>query len=446
MTIIKKPDGGYHIVSLELLCSAWLAYRHGGVSWLGFRVFLALLECEARRAAATRVGNSSCGTLWYKSIVPEIQELVGCARPAQVRASLVHLQKAGLVQARDDAVAVTGAVSMTRDAEIMIRHLGRRGTVPIPRRVLRYLAQQGTVAVTAYMLCAVIRSCRLRARGEFAATGRCSTGLVAQSFDVGHRSVKRAVGIVKAIGWLTKEPELDRWSAMHGPRIEVSTNWTIPSIEMTRGRKANSTRMTPAIEKKKLLSDLENQEPAGVLEGNDQRLPSAVNEPLRRVRRDELQDVRRLRLRFDSAVASGLVEPGQASYLQFLAAAQRATRVGNHNPPGLFVAIVTRELWSYISQTDEERARALLRQEDSQSSATASGCDSRRVRALVDQILNRSSCRFDRVRENASTTQAMFSKNEAASELTPVSNSPAITRSASTTDSTFSMKVDRNAA
>ena len=76
----------------------------------------------------------------------------------------------------------------------------------------------------------------------------------------------------------------------------------------------------------------------------------------------DLRSPGRLEQLWAQALGRGWVRGSDAERLNFFASAAHATRVGEKNPPGLFVAVVRRGLWRVLSQADEERGRALLRE------------------------------------------------------------------------------------
>jgi hypothetical protein len=74
-----------------------------------------------------------------------------------------------------------------------------------------------------------------------------------------------------------------------------------------------------------------------------------------------LNDERALLTLYDEAVSGGTIGSTESDRLRFFAAAEHAGGKGTRNPPGLFVAVVKRRLWSYISHAEEESARRRLR-------------------------------------------------------------------------------------
>ncbi len=74
----------------------------------------------------------------------------------------------------------------------------------------------------------------------------------------------------------------------------------------------------------------------------------------------DLRDTRRTLELFEDAKRRGLTNGSEADRLNFLAAAERARRVGAKNPCGLLAQIVRRRLLRYVAGVDEDAARRRL--------------------------------------------------------------------------------------
>jgi hypothetical protein len=61
------------------------------------------------------------------------------------------------------------------------------------------------------------------------------------------------------------------------------------------------------------------------------------------------------------AVDEGAISNSEADRLNFFAAANHARVIGSINPPGLFVRIVRSKLFGFLTQADEDAARAQIR-------------------------------------------------------------------------------------
>lgn len=345
-----KPPGGYRAVPLNQLCEVWSAYRAGELSWLTVRVYFALQELWARIEAVARVKQMPAGRhgiFATDTSVHALQDTIRCARPSQVRAAVRALHTLKVMKEVRGAWWPTSPGIASCGARSMQAALGRTGSIPIPRRMLRWLAAEGTAVSSAYLLGAVVRTCHVRANG-FQARGTCSIRFVAEAFRVDPRSVKRAAAAVRVLGWVLRA---NKPSTRLGAAVEVAAP-ALLGTAMSPQRTRYRTGMSPHTTCTKLLKDLDHQE-LGLRLGQ---------KPLRQLRERELVHTPALNRRFREMVEGGLLEASEADRLRFFAAAQHALRVGRQNPCGLFYAVVTRGLWQFISHADEEGARALLRE------------------------------------------------------------------------------------
>jgi hypothetical protein len=69
-----------------------------------------------------------------------------------------------------------------------------------------------------------------------------------------------------------------------------------------------------------------------------------------------------LLLLFEETTRQGLTQGSESARLQFVAAAEHALIIGAQNPCGLFVHLLRRKLWHFITQEDEDAANKRLKQ------------------------------------------------------------------------------------
>lgn len=439
----KQPPGGYRLLPVTQLCAVWTAYLAGELSWLAVRVFLALQEVAARREATERSMRRR-GRIYrpYRivagEIVGELQQLVGCARLTQVRTALRQLVTTGVLAESDGVLSVDDCKTPGIDVGPMLAQLGRGGRVPVPRRVLRYLALRSSAASAAFLLGAACRCCYLQRGGAYSARGRCSIRFVAEAFELHERSVKRATAELAAQGWVTRPVDNCAWRRRWGGVIELHA--VAFDSETSPRAPAHRTGLSPAIEKRKLLTDVKNQERRVVSEDGQVRC-------LRAVQLRELRDANCLERRFQRVVRSGLLANTPADRLQFHAAAVHALRVGRRNPCGLFVAVIRRGIWAYISQGDEDAARAMLaRTERTVVERQRCSPDLKRLQAMVAGVASRVAWPASQPTRNCRNTAATRPKSCAAQCSPQSSASPRMASSASSTASTFSANVAANTA
>lgn len=355
----RKPDGGFCFIPAMALMRAWWAYRGKIIRLQDLRVWFACFEVVARRCDVAP-------DRFPRYTREEIHRLVGGRDAANVQTAIRRLSNAGLLDWSERSIRVPPhGWDVERDSdpkwqrmvELVVNH---RRKVPVPRRTLRFLASMSRPVSIATVLGHLLR-CLYYRNGLCVPDGRCKASWVAETFGVDVRNVKAARLYLGEIEWLVVENSsqtaLNRW----GAAVRVNLAWNDK-----RGRGENGS--PPPLGRKavgsplprrnrKLSSRMKDQKP--------QTDPGACMQARKPILRDvcieDLKIPARLEVLFEEARRRGLTRDGEAARLCFHSAAAHALRVGRRNPPGLFVSIVRRGLWSFISAVDEEVARKLTR-------------------------------------------------------------------------------------
>ncbi len=362
----RKPEGGFTLVSTGVLLAAWWAYRAKNLTLLELRVWLASLELISRRCELEQHRSP-------RFRLAEIHSLVGSRNDVSIRRAMRRLVRMGLLIRSGKGLSIPRSVSIlssVTDSSAAIRIKGVQSTrriVPVPRRLLRYLAQSGRSSIIATAFGHLLR-CLFYRSGECVSGGRCKASWIAEVFDVDVRTVKAARKELVELGWLvTREAtqcQLNRW----GLPVVINLQWS-HAREVSESPPPHCVKESgtpPPIENKKLSSRAKNHEPAkrgpvGVSDQNNQPKPPI----LRRVMAEDLIDPTRLEELYRQAIQKRLVSGTPCDRLRFFGAAERACRVGASNPCGLFISLVRRQHWDFITQHDEDRAvRALRRLDD----------------------------------------------------------------------------------
>lgn len=351
----KKPDGGFVFISAMALMRAWWAYRQKIVRQFDLRVWFACFEAVARR----------CGTpenRFPRYAKEEIHRLVGGRDPARISAALRRLSKADLVEWSQDSIRFPrftpdAADGPGHDLQSMIDLVeNHRRRVPVPRRTLRFLARMSQPVLMATVLGHLLR-CMYYRNGMCCPYGRSKASWIASVFGVDGRNVKAARKRLRDMGWLTVEPSsqtaLNRW----GPVACINLAWRDgrPQRSESPPRTLIRPRQSPPPrENKELSSRMKNQNPAFTERSG---VRSKGTPTLRNVKAVDLCHTDRIDLLWRQAQAARLVGGAEADRLRVHAAAAHALRVGTRNPPGLFVTIMRRGMWAYLSNEDEDSAR-----------------------------------------------------------------------------------------
>jgi len=241
--------------------------------------------------------------------------------------------------------------------------INHRRKVPVPRRTLRFLAGLSRPVAIATVLGHLLR-CLYYRSGLCEPCGRCKASWIAEVFGVDVRNVKAARLHLNEIGWLvvqeTHQTAMNRW----GAAVTIQLDWSFgqsPPLDKPPPPPADSSAESPPpIENWELSSRMKNQKPARAVRSGACR-KSDKPARLTNVTPEDLKTPNRLESLFVQARDHGLTQGGEAARLRFFAAAKHALRVGRRNPPGLFVSIIRRGLWSFISVIDEDAARQQVR-------------------------------------------------------------------------------------
>ncbi len=394
-----KPIGGYALIPAKAILAAWWAYRAGFVEYRDLRVWLACHEAVARRCGLAK-GRVPRYTL------DEIRDLVGGVGGEHLRASIARLATTGLLRLSESAIEFGGddgrfAVGHVDElAEAIAGLENRERRVPVPRRILRRMCQTARPSVTGTMLALLLRCAYVR-KGAWSGRGRCSSSWAATTFGLDERSVKSARGLLGHDGIIAREPNdplwaSNRWGAailLHpeqvkdvppldsparaakterSPRESVSTTEPPPPMKTgisvrdgSRDQNSASAPKAPGNDGVRMRTERGTGR-ANVLKLEPlERDAKAVTAPtprkpaLRHVEPEDLHDPQRLDALWRDAVASGLVQGGEASRLRFFGAAARAIRVAVRDRAAVFAAIVRKGLWANIAQQDEDTARGV---------------------------------------------------------------------------------------
>ncbi len=347
----RKPKGGYCVDSSHALLSAWMAFRRGNIELLDLRVWFGVLEVLARRCGAAKGVRP-------RYHADELLPLTGCASERRMRASLRRLEGAGLVRWKEhDVWAATRASDFKGLDDIPIADR----PVPVPRRVLRYLAGMARPVLIATTVGHLLRGLYLR-NGTCISGGRCKASWVSETFHVDVRNVKAARRAMAQNGFLlavqSPQTAMNRW----GQAFVINLEWRFecaPPPRSSPPRRAQNALQSPRPgENKNLLIRSGTPKPAlrGGLgacakNGNSRRVC------FRKVLLHDLEDPERTARLFTDAVRAGSVQNTSCDRLRVFAAAEHAKAYGVKNACGLFVWLIRERRWMHINQRDEERAR-----------------------------------------------------------------------------------------
>lgn len=402
----RKPEGGFQFISVVQLCMVWQAYQAGFIRLVDLRVWFATHELVARRC---RLKPGQRPVYTYE----ELYQLVG--RGGGIPASIRRLQASGLLTWETGMITfpteplsrnLSGLEAMLAKIPNHHRH------VPVPRRLFRYIAAGCRRAVIATILGHLFR-CLYYRKGECKPQGFCKASWVTEVFGVSLRSVKAARRYLEHLGLLISV-EIPHWVRnRYGQKMTINLQWAQPALrspgqldasESAPPHEVSTYKFAPPDSHIKLPPGKRHQKPAcsgspGVLltlfaEARElvrqgAALPalvepkvvsrsfastikehcSAAPKPaaslkpvtLQHIIREDLQDTDRLFVLYDQARREHLIGPSEAERLTFAALAQHVIHQRPENAGGLFRQLLTRRLYHYITQEEEDAAQQSLK-------------------------------------------------------------------------------------
>lgn len=368
---VRKPVGGYRLMSVTQLCMAWHAYREGHTQFRDLRVWFALHELVARRCEIDSERSAAFTTA-------ELRGLVGGVGGEHLRRSLARLARSGLVSWSEREISFPASPDgMPGDLSAFWTMLNaiqnNRRRVPVPRRTVRLIAQCGKPAVVATILGTLLRCVYVR-QGGIVSEGAVKCSWIAETFRVGERNVKAARKFLAALAWLEALDVPQWYKNRYGARIRVNLAWERPDSYADRATESapppafsTTGSAPPCLNQKPLQERSFNQKPAAAADRpagflTKERKAEALASPaLRDVKPADLQDTSRTLALYGLATQAKLIEESDWGRLTFVSLAEHAIVHGTKNPAGLFVWLLKERQYAYITNGDEDAAQQRLK-------------------------------------------------------------------------------------
>lgn len=357
------------LIGVEQICSAWTAYAGKRIKLVDLRAWFGCWELAARRCRLMPKRRARYQT-------DELHRLIGGAGGRHLGASLRRLENAGLLSWTSDKLDFCPVAAGTDNPELhrmMAEITNNRRRVPVPRRIVRLIAEGASRVLIATILAHLVR-CLYARRTGCNARGTCKASWTADVFGVDVRNVKAARKHLVRLGWLiaghAPQWRLNRFGAVMAINLDWGSS-QLGQVEQKTSLHDSPPRTAPIGTRsplpesdRKLLPEYKNQKPAsggpdGVVKEGGGEKPK--HPPCwERLIAQDLHCPKRLLALFRQAVKRNLVSDSEAARLAFVAAAEHARMVARRNPCGLFRTVVERGLWGFVTQTAEDSARARL--------------------------------------------------------------------------------------
>jgi len=270
--------------------------------------------------------------------------------------------------------------------------------VPVPRQVVRLIAGGCRPSVIATILGHLIR-CLYYREHRCISGGWCKASWIADVFRLDLRNIKAARKHLITIGWLQMRPIPQALCNRWGSYTLINLSWTRAAMAKATQDDIQTPPSTspppptlctpisppPSKEHEKPFQDAQHQKPApqaditrpslplhhraptsdgtssGVKEQHQDKKPPPRAPTLDHIVPEDLQETARLLTLFAQAQTHGLIGTSDSERLTFLGLAEHAKVVGVANPCGLFAALVRRQCWHFVTDSDEDAAYQRLK-------------------------------------------------------------------------------------
>ena len=356
---------GYKLIRADQLVASLSALHQQQITFRAFRAYFGCHELVARREAAERANPIKSRTHQRRFRRDEIHELVDQGEGRPIARDLKALQASSLLHFTETAIDISAEVSLSAELLGLIGPRGASRLIPVPRQVLKFLATCSRPAVAKTIVAYLLRGLALDRGGELRHKGTVKISWICRLCRISERAARAARANLIQLGWITKDSgSVQRKLNRDGAYFVINTTWRRVLKQSAPPGARMSPQFAPPRERKETPSDLNNQKPAsrpepGVL--RTERRPD-----LRNIQIEDLRRLSRLRELYRQATEAGWIERGEAAFLNFAAAAVRATRASG-DPVRIFVSIVRNQLWHYITHEQEGRAVKIIHREREQA-------------------------------------------------------------------------------
>ena len=354
---------GYKTITPREISQIVYAFRAGRINYASVRVYFACLAAIAVREAAARVRKK--GRL--RSVSPryclkEISALTGLSEKITKRS----FRKLSLLGFSFANPKLEIDVQDGTDAYFSGKRSPSR-PIPVPRSVLRFVASCRKRSTALTLITYAARGLTIKREGGLIrGAGSVKASFVASATGLTARSVKAARKELIAVGLITKDTQsVQRKLNRDGAYFQWNFSWRPASGRRPPERfpfsplpAKNDADFSPPLKEKKTPNGSKNQKARRP--GLCRRKEGEGGVSLSDVNPGDLSDASKLRELFLQAVKRLWIKPGEASFLNFVGAAVRARRVNPASPGALFVALVRRNAWDFITASEEDTARRLI--------------------------------------------------------------------------------------
>ena len=375
--LIRTIDGGYSLLTATQVTKVLYALINKRISFYAFRTYCACLEMrEMRKAFYTSQPKHTVQGRYACYSAEEIKQLLGARSTRLISSAVRTLEGQELLSVKDKSMQISKDTSLEVQGLLEACHMGRTPNrkIPIPRRMLRFLARCTQVSVAKTLLFYCLRGLSLKRGGVIQAKGTMKSSLLAHLGKCSLRAISAARKILISLRLITPdETRCQRKLNRTGVFFTINLQWK-PNASCSDDKAKVCTDSAPP-------SPAQDSNPACPIkrfrtsyEGRNQKLcsrtASGVSQKkksdtpsLSQVVPKDLGNLSRLQELYRQAIKRQWIKRSEASWIAWVAAAVRAQRLGTEQQGiKLFVAIIRQRLYDHISQAEEDEARRLIHQ------------------------------------------------------------------------------------
>ncbi len=325
--VSTRVAGGFTPVTADEMLAAWSVYAEEKIELRDLRLWFAGLELRAAHTAGRQgLATAAAGEL--------LRELSGSKR-----ASSRQLSRLSRVQSLVEEHRLESRID-----DGYFRNLRRR--VPVPRRLARFLAGNGSRASIAAAVGHLLR-CMYWRGPSCVSGGTAKASELADSLGVSLRSIRRGRRDLMAAGWLERVEAPQQVLNRHGAVMRVRSGVGRARRGLTPPRPHCGRTLAPPMNRQQLRCHSTTK--------NAHRPPLKPS-----IQRERLRERGFVEREFEHLVKSGAVVRSEASRLAVHACAEYAARLGVRSPMGLFRYLVRGRRWDRPTLADEDAARAVV--------------------------------------------------------------------------------------
>jgi len=356
---MHMKQGNFSSLTVGQICQLQLAYGAGQLKPNALRAYLAAHEVATRRKITEwKAGHQKAEEYAQIADLPVIS----------TKQALKQLQKTGLLSINKERIhfleeystKVRAAANALSNKQENADSKAAERPVPIPRPILIALARENSpkrvLAVLGHLIRALFKKCRREAGRGFV-----KSDLICQIFNISQATVSQARRWMIEKGMIQVLEQSQQMKNRFGLLFQVNLNWKAAK------KGAEKTGPTPSKTGQKNSPYINNQ----LLRSNNNQQKTGVQGPnLKRFTSEDLKRVRSVLELYKQAVFAGWLHESRANQQNCVAAAVRALSCGAKNPMGVFISILKNQLWSHITQAQEDRANAALKRFEQKQKAS----------------------------------------------------------------------------